>query len=109
MPTFLTTSKMSPALAARVVASGRGERRPSGARRPRASVTVHAVTLVRFGVPLMLLAMVATIVHFVREDRRELERARAALIDGVREQTASLTSDDRAKVGLVDTWLARLA
>jgi hypothetical protein len=108
VPTFLTTPKMAPALAARVEDSVRG-RRPGGAKPTRARVTVHLVTLVRFGVPLAIAALVATVVHFVREDRAELERARASLISAVQTESATLTPADLGKVTLVESWVAKLA
>jgi hypothetical protein len=109
MPTFLTTPKMAPELAARVVASVHGRRPPGSYKPARARAAVHLVTLVRFGVPLSIVAMVVTVVHFVREDRRELERARASLIADVAAESASLTPDDRGRVAAVDRWLLRLA
>jgi hypothetical protein len=109
MPTFLTTPKMAPALAARVEASVRGKRNHASGRAMRPRGVVHLVTIVRFGVPMAIVAMVTTVVHFVRQDRLELERARTSLIDTVRTESASLTPDDLTKVSLVGLWLSRLS
>lgn len=109
MPTFLTTPKMAPALAARVERSVTRKPSHASARAMRPRAAVHLVTIVRFGVPLAIAAMVGTVVHFVRQDRLELERARASLIDTVRTESASLTPDDLAKVPLVASWLSRLS
>ena len=104
MPTFLTTPKMAPALAARIEDSVRGRRQGGVAKPARARVAVHLVTLVRFGVPLCIAAMVATLVHFVRQERAELERARSSLLSAVQTESASLTASDLGKVAMVESW-----
>ena len=105
MPTFLTTRKMSPALAARVEASVRG-RRSSTETSPR---TPLVVACVRLGLISLAVASMALVVSKIRRDRAQLERARFALIAEVSAQSASLTEDDTKITERLEPWLFRLA
>jgi hypothetical protein len=104
MPSFLVTRKMSPELAARVQASVEGRRAAPGAR-----LAPRAISLFRF-------ALVATIVTAVvwfalsrHRARQHLESERAALLDRVRRQSASLSDAEKAITTRVLTWLTRSA
>src|SRR5688572_10182527 len=97
MATFLTTSKMDPALAARVEASVRG-RKVSGtgadSRRSKAR-TRRIVSVARLVLVLTAGFAVYSVVTGRREAKRALERSRTTLLDSVRAQGASLAPDDR--------------
>lgn len=101
MPTFLTTPKMDPALAARVEASVRG-RRGSSNRGRRFAVTAR----------LMLLgAIVYSVYAFAtirQKQRADLERTRAELLDMVSAHGEPLTERDRSAVTRAAFWLERL-
>jgi hypothetical protein len=89
VPTFLVTSRMSPALAARVEASVTGR-----ASSPR-SAGRRLVAVARF-VGLGFVA--AAVLSFVAARRRaggELETARAALLADVRAHASALTAEER--------------
>ncbi len=102
MGTLLVTSKMSPELAARVEASVTG-------RNANASQRRLAKALAR--VVIVAVIATATIVT-VRTKRRvdgEREAARAALLDAVRPEVASVTDADRRTVAQTDALLMKLA
>jgi hypothetical protein len=103
MATFLTTRKMDPALAARIEASVRGARGEAQESRwaPR------LVSLVRLGIVLLVAGVIAFVVLARRQERRELEASRAALLETVRSKSATLTADDRSAVERMESWLAR--
>lgn len=93
MPTFLTTSKMHPALAARIEASVRGRDRGRKAGAPR--LTPRFVSIARFALVLVVAVGTYAVVTCRQRDRREIERSRGALLDAVRAQGASLTAEER--------------
>jgi hypothetical protein len=104
MGTFLTTSKMNPALAARVEASVRGRQ-----GRAKASVVRRITAIARLVMVLTIVFGIYSVVTGRRRDRRELERSRADLLNAVHAHGASLTTDDRAVVARTGSWLGRLA
>jgi len=105
MPTFLTTSKMDPALAARIEASVTGRR---GTRRSAAR-TRRIVSLARLVLVFSVAFAVYAFVIGRRESRRALERARAALLESVRAQSASLAPEDHGTIARAESWLVSLS
>src|SRR5687767_3356179 len=104
MPTFLTTRRMSPALAARIEASVQG-RRPGA----RTSSGPRLVSLLRLTVIAVIVGLTCWILLQRRRAQRELEQERAELIERVRRESAGLSPADRALVSRVEAWLARSA
>jgi hypothetical protein len=104
MPTLLTTSKMSPALRARVEASVRGRKTSTGRPRPGRLRAASRVVLV-----LAILGTVTAVAAAERQLRRDRETARAALLEAARAERASLTEDDLKSVERASGWLSRLA
>jgi hypothetical protein len=102
MGTFLTTSKMSPELAARVEASVVG----------KSASSVRARRLVKAVVRVVVVAAVAiTVTVVVKTKRRvdsEREAARSALLDAVRPEVSSVTDADRKIVAQSDALLIQL-
>src|ERR1700722_18833508 len=108
MGTFLTTPKMAPALAARVEASVRGKRGEAGAR-GASRWAPRLVSLARLALVLGVVAAVAVVILARRQERRDLEKARAALLEVVRSESAALTADDLGAVARAEAWLTRSA
>jgi hypothetical protein len=106
MPTFLTSKKMDPALAARVEASVQG-RRGQRSRGGDSRWAPRLVSLARLALVLAIAAVIAFVVLARRQDRRELERSRAALLEMLRSASAPLTPADLGAVERAETWLAR--
>ncbi len=104
MPTFLTTSKMDPALAERIDASVRGKQ---GARRSAAR-SRRIVSLLRLVLVVTVALGIYNIVVGRRESKRALERTRASLLESVRVQSESLSAEDRAAMSRVASWLVPL-
>lgn len=104
MATLLVTSKMDPALAARVEASVRGQRHKTVEGR---AVRPRLVSLARFAVALVAIAVVASFLFARRRDHDELDRARASLLATVRAETAQVTSEDTTALVRVESWLVR--
>ena len=103
MPTFLTTPKMSPELAARVQASVNGRRATPGSRR-RAP---HLIVLVRLAVLVLTGTLVALVLYVRHHDREEREHARADLTASVDRRRAALEPQDHRTLGLIEDWLVR--
>lgn len=105
MPTFLTTSKMDPALAARVEASvtGRKGRARSAVRSRR------VVSLARLVVVLMIALGVYSVVSSRRERERALEQTRSSILESVRVQGESLAPEERAAAARIEGWLICLS
>jgi hypothetical protein len=101
--TFLTTSKMDPALATRVEASVRGRR----AR--RSSVVRRVVSIARFMLVVIFVFGVYVVLKGRERDRRELERGRIELEANVRAQAASLSPPDLQAVTRAEVWITRAA
>jgi hypothetical protein len=104
MATFLTTTKMHPALAARIEASVRGEEHRAGAPK---RLPPRVISLARAALVLVVALGVYTVVSGRRHDREELERARTALLDTVTPHSSTLTADDRNAVLRAESWLMR--
>ncbi|HQY61698.1 MAG: hypothetical protein IPF92_16935 [Myxococcales bacterium] len=99
MPTFLVTSRMSPALAARVEASVTGR-----SSSPRAAGR-RLVALARFvGLGVVAFAVVS-LVAARRRAGSELEIARAALLADVRAHAASLTPAEHELPTRISPWI----
>ncbi|HEY2514245.1 MAG TPA: hypothetical protein VGI39_25435 [Polyangiaceae bacterium] len=102
MATFLTTSRMSPALAARIEASVSG-------RRGRAVVSrTWVVSVVRLGVAVAVLAIAGGIVWARHRAASELAAERAALLGEVRGASSALTPADRDLVARTQGLLGHL-
>jgi hypothetical protein len=101
MPTFLTTSKMDPALAARIEVSVRGrDRKAAGATLPP-----RLVAVVRFAVVLGAVIATCSFAMARRHDKREIDGTRAALLANVHGRAATLTAEDRGAVARMEAWL----
>ena len=105
MPTFLTTPKMSPELAARVQASVNGRRTTPGSRR-RAP---HLIVLVRLAVLVLTGTLCALVLYVRHRDREERESERASLAASVAQRRAALDPQDQRTLGLIEGWLVRAA
>ena len=105
MPTFLTNSKMDPALAARIEASVRGRRRKPGERK----IAPRVIAIVRIAVVIGIVSVVVSIVSAQRKSRREIETTRATLLEDVRAKSASLTAYDKECLPRAESWLVRFA
>lgn len=102
MATWLTTSKMDPALAARVEKSVRGGRNASPVLR-------RLVGIARIGAVFALVFGVYTCVSGRRRDASALESRRSALLDTATARGADLTAEDRAAVARARRWIQPLA
>jgi hypothetical protein len=102
MATFLTNRKMSPGLRARIETSvsGRKSTGPSPA---------FVRALARFGILVMIIAIVVWLSVKKREGGQLLERERASLLDLLHATTASVTDDDRRAVARDEAFILKLA
>jgi hypothetical protein len=105
MGTFLTTSKMAPALARRIETSVRGRRAASGG----GVIRLRLASWFRLGALLGFVAAVASFVHLRHRNSEELERARMQLLARIHDHAASLTPDDLRVVARAEPWLIRFA
>jgi hypothetical protein len=104
--TFLATRKMDPALVARIERSvGAGARRAKSKRMSSRTRTL----LLRLAVAAVITALGTTALVARRRYRQEVSRARAALLDTVNTQNASITTDERNFMRRVEPWLLGLA
>lgn len=106
MATFLTTSKMHPALLARI------ERSVSGAPRTEKKQRVTArtkVTILRLAIAAVVVGVVGSALLARYRYRQAVARGRSELLEKVRAQNAALSSDDRAFMTRVEPWLSGLA
>jgi hypothetical protein len=101
MATFLTTAAMEPELAARIEASVRGRKKKPGG----AVLQPRLVSFARFGLILLVVAIVCSVVGVRRREREELSGARAELLTRARTQSQSLTEADRTSVARTEAWL----
>lgn len=105
MSTFLTTSRMDPALARRIEASVSGRVRRAGGP----LLSPRLVALVRFGLVLGLAVVGYSAVSARRSATVELDRSRASLLAAVEAQAASLTLAEHGAVVRADAALRQLA
>ena len=104
MPTFLTTPKMSPALAARILASVHGDARAKSDGRPSGAKRM-ATSLARVLLVVLLVFAVRSFVTFRSRESRELEEARASLANDVHAHAAGLTEPEKNLVERLRPWL----
>lgn len=104
MPTFLTTHKMSPELAARIEASVRGHR-PGGGK-PSAA---RLVGVLRLGAIALIVTITCWLFLQRRRAQQELEAERATLIDQVRRESGTVSRAEMELVTRVQTFVARSA
>jgi hypothetical protein len=104
--TFLTTRKMEAALVSRIERSVAGSRHAAG--RKRVSGRTRKI-LLRAGCLAGAAALTATAVVAHVRHRREMEGVRAALIESVRAESATVSTEDRAFMSHVEPWLEQLA
>jgi hypothetical protein len=105
MPTFLTTPKMSPELAARVQARVNGRRATLGSQR-RAP---HLIVLIRLTVLVLTFALAGLVLYVRNRDQKERESERANLAAMIAERRAALDPQDYRTLGLIEGWLVRAA
>ena len=102
MPTFLTTRKMPPELAARIEARLTGRRAPAGR-----SVSPLAVSALRFVGLALVVTLVVSYVMFRQAEQRELEAERSALAERLKVAAEGITDEDRALPARIEEWLSR--
>lgn len=103
MPTFLTTSKMNPALAARIEAAVAGraggeEKRATGPRR-------LVVSLVRVTLVLLAVFAIRSFLSFRHQEVSQLDLAKTALVADVRTRSIDLTDAEKGLAGRASPWL----
>ena len=103
MATFLVTAKMNPALRARV------EKAVHGGRATSPLLMRRIISVARFALVLGLAFSIYSVVTNRRRDRRELDFAKAELVEAASKERASLSGHDLAAVPRVETWLGKLA
>ncbi len=101
MGTFLTNSKMSPELRARIETSLRGGRSAS-----RSRLTPSLRTALRLVAVLVVVGSVVALLLDWRRSRRELQNAKAALIDEVEQARSGLDPPDKPLWSSAQAWLA---
>jgi len=104
LATFLTTPRMSPALAARVEASVRG--RPV---RPRQRASPNMVVLGRVVGLALIVGLVAWAGLMLRRQQDALDSVRHSLLEQRSAYLAQLTDKQRAAIVQVEVWLTQLA
>ncbi|NUP14123.1 MAG: hypothetical protein HOW73_49450 [Polyangiaceae bacterium] len=103
MATFLTTSKMNPALAARVEKSVHGGRATSPA------ATRRLIALARVAAVAGLAIAIWIVVTGRRRDRADTENVRAELVARAEANIESVTTSDRDLVTRAESWLGALS
>ncbi|MFO0762099.1 MAG: hypothetical protein U0359_37015 [Byssovorax sp.] len=101
MGTFLTTSKMSPALAARVEAAVTG--RPAG----RGKLSPRVTALLRVGAVAAVIAFAWSIVRARRTSIDELESDRRTLLAQIDEHASKVTPEDLSMPAQIEAWLGQ--
>jgi hypothetical protein len=104
MPTLLTTSKMDPALAARIEASVGGRDRKGGR-----TLSPRLVGVARFVTLAGAVVLTCSFVLARRNDKRDVENAKTALLASLHSRAADVTAEDREAVAKIETWLMRLS
>jgi len=106
VPTFLVTSKMPPALAARVLASVRGrEVTPGGGGQRAAAWAGKALSLLRLAVLPVLALLAGSVALRVHRQRQDIEWQRTRILANLRSRGAGSTDDDRRLVERATAWL----
>ncbi|MDB4940807.1 MAG: hypothetical protein JWP97_341 [Labilithrix sp.] len=105
MGTFLTTSRMDPALAARIEKSVRGKEIET--RGGKISPRVTALWRVFAVAAAILVVYVVTSTR--RRDHQEFELAKTTFLATVKGQAALVTPEDRGSLVVMESWLARAA
>jgi hypothetical protein len=105
VPTFLVTSKMPPALAARVLASVRGREVAPGSGVRAVAWAVKALSLLRLAVLPLLAVLAGSIALRVHRERQDIERQRAQILANLQLRGGGLTDDDRRLVERATGWL----
>jgi hypothetical protein len=107
VPTFLVTSKMAPALAARVLASVRGrDVAPRGRGRRAVAWTGKALlSSLRLAVLPALALIAGSVALRVHRERRDVERERAQILANLLSRGDGLTGDDKRLVERATAWL----
>jgi len=105
MSTFLTTSRMDPALVRRIDASVSGRKRKAGGP----LLSPRLVAVVRIGLVVGLAFVAYSAIAARRSGTQELDRSRASLLAAVEAQAASLTPAERSAVARADSALVKLA
>jgi hypothetical protein len=107
VPTFLVTSKMDPALAARVLASVRARGvAPDGRGRRALAWTGKALrSLLRLAVLPTLALIAGSVALRMYRERRDVERERAQILANLRSRGDGLTDDDKRLVERTTAWL----
>jgi hypothetical protein len=101
MPTFLTTPKMSPELAARVETSVTG--RPAG----RGKMSPMVISALRFCGLAGRIGIVVWIVVVRRQANAELEADRNGLLAQLNEDASQATDADKAIVSRIEAWAGK--
>lgn len=102
MGTFLTTAKMSPALAQRVETSVSG-------RKGNAALVRRVIAMARVAIVATVAVAIYSVVGHRRQERRELEADRARLLERVSAASAGLGLSEKEAVARTEPWLVRLA
>lgn len=103
MATLLSTSKMNPALKARV------ERAVGGQHQGTARVVRRIVSIARVVLVLTIGFAIYSVVQGRRQHQRELSRSRSALLEAVSVKGATVSIEDRAIVTRAESWIFPLA
>lgn len=101
MPSFLVTKQMSPALAARVMASvtGRRAKTPGKRRRPLTAA-------LRLAALVLMVATVGTVIHIRHRSARQLRETRESLLHAMRAEVSSLSAADRDTLRRVEAAIS---
>ncbi len=103
MATFLVTSRMNPALAARVEASVRGRRKRPGA----SGIGPIVIGVARVVAVVAVFGLVFAVVATRHRRHDDAEQARALLLGDVRTRTTALTPWDEECIPRAESWLER--
>ncbi|MET0595039.1 MAG: hypothetical protein ABW133_20235 [Polyangiaceae bacterium] len=106
MATFLATSKMDPALIARIERSVGGT--PRAERKQRVTARTKA-TVLRLVIAAAIVGIAGSVLLARRRYQQAVARGRAELLEKVRAQSAALSPEDRAFMSRVEPWLHGLA
>lgn len=105
MPTFLTTSRMSPELRRRVE---RSVSQPAGTERFAGGRTPASVALGRLVIVLALVGVASVLLYTFVQSRREFAAEQRSLTERAARAERSLSPADRARLAKVDAWITRV-